>query len=83
MLSVHLSVVELEGYGQIVSEKFLSVPAPDDEGIIEYAAVHAHSAVDFGVNYCGCADDHGVFRQVTVETSVRNFCGKFQILPVE
>ena len=83
MLSVHLGVVELKGDGQIISEQLLSVPAPDDEWIIEYAAVHAHSAVNFGVNYCGCAYHHAVCRKVNVLTVFESLTGAFQIVAVE
>ena len=66
MGTVHLGVMELEGDGEGISEKFLAVFAPDDKGIIENAAVHAHSTVDFGIDDGGSADDHGVFGQIVV-----------------
>ena len=51
MGSVHLGMVELEGYGQVIFKSFLPVFSPDDKGIIEDAAVHADSTVYF------CIDD--------------------------
>ena len=60
MNSIHLRVMELEGYRQVISEKFFSVFSPDHKRIVENPAVHPDSAVHFGINDCGCADHHTV-----------------------
>ena len=61
MCAVHLRVMELEREGQVIPQPFLFVSAPDNERIIENAAVHADGSVDFRVDNGGCADDHTVF----------------------
>ena len=59
--AVHLRVMELEREGQVIPKPFLFVSPPDDERIIENAAVHADSSVDFRIYDGGSADDHTVF----------------------
>ena len=63
-------MVELERQLQRRPEKPLMIFAPDDEWIVENAAVHADSAVDFGIHDGGGADDHAA-RQVVIFTAFR------------
>lgn len=65
MCAVHLRVVELKGYPERGFENPLAVSAPDNERIIENAAVHADGTVDFGIHNGGCPDNHA-FRQIVV-----------------
>ena len=58
MGTVHLRVVELEGDGQVCFKQLFAVLTPADKRIIEDTAVHSYHAVDFGVDYGGCANDH-------------------------
>ena len=48
--AVHLGVVKLERQLQRRPEKPLMIFAPDDEWIVENAAVHADSPVDFSIH---------------------------------
>ena len=56
--SVHLSVVELKWECKVVAKESLFVSAPDDERIIENAAVHTYCAIKFCVDDCWSTDDH-------------------------
>ena len=56
MRAVHLRVVELERQLQCRPEQPAVIFAPDDERIVENAAVHAHRAVDFRVHDGGGAE---------------------------
>ena len=75
--------MELEWECQIVVEESLLVPAPDYERIIENAAVHANSSVNFCIDDGGCADDHAVFWQVSILAGIRYLSGIFQIFCIE
>ena len=66
MGTIHLRMVKLERYGQLVPKPLFSVFAPDDERIIEHAAIHADSPVDFGIDNGRGADNHAISRQVVV-----------------
>ena len=81
--TVHLSVVELEGEGQGVPEQLLFIPAPDQEGIVENAAVHAYSTVNLGVDDGRGADDHTGFGQIPILAGGGNLGGMGQIFPVK
>lgn len=59
--TIHLRVMELERAGQVIPKSFLSISPPDDERIIENAAVHTNSSVDFRIYDGGSADDHTFF----------------------
>ena len=61
--TIHLRVMELERDGQVIPKSFLSISPPDDERIIENAAVHTNSSVDFRIYDGGSADDHTFFGQ--------------------
>jgi len=73
--TVHLCVMELERDRKGIPEQFLSISSPDDEGVIEDAAVHAHSTVDFGIDDGGGSDDHAAFGQIPVLAAFCNLCG--------
>ena len=66
MGSIHLSVVELKGDGQLIVKPFAAVFAPDDKRIVENAAIHADCAVYLGINDSGGADDHTVSGEVSI-----------------
>ena len=53
MGSIHLSVVELKGDGQLIVKPFAAVFAPDDKRIVENAAIHADCSVYLGINDSG------------------------------
>ena len=83
MCPVHLCVVELEGDGQLVAEPFLPVSSPDEERIVEDAAVHAYGSVYFRINYSRRAYHHAVIGQVSVLTRCCHLCSMLQILTAE
>jgi len=58
--AVHLGVVELERNGQSRFQEAFAVAAPDDEGVVEDAAVHADGAVNIILRQGRCADYHTV-----------------------
>ena len=60
MRAVHLRVMELERELQHRFEESLAVLAPNEKGIVENAAVHAHGPVELGIHNGGGADDHAV-----------------------
>ena len=82
MCAVHLSMVELERQLQRRPEKPLMIFAPDDEWIVENAAVHADGAVDLGIHDGGGADDHAA-RQVVIFTAFRNCARQPQVVGIE
>ena len=45
-LASNLGVVELERGGQSLSEPVASVLSPDEERVVEYAAVHSDGSID-------------------------------------
>ena len=80
--AVHLGVVELERELQRRPEKSFLIFAPDDEWIVENAAVHADGTVDLGIHDGGGADDHAV-GQVVVFTVFRCLVCQAQIIGAE
>lgn len=82
MCAVHLSMVELERQLQPCPEKPLMIFAPDDEWIVENAAVHAGGAVDLGIHDGGGADDHAV-GQIVIFTDFRYFVCQPQVVSAE
>ena len=58
--SVHLGVMKLERHRQCGFEPTLAITPPDDEGIVENAAVHPDSAVDVVLRHSRGAYDHTV-----------------------
>ena len=66
MGAVHLGVVELQGDGEAIAQEAPAIAAPNEEGVVENTAVHAHGSVDLGVDDGRGADDHAVFRQIPV-----------------
>ena len=77
MGSIHLSVVELEGDGQLIVKPFAAVFAPDDKRIVENAAIHADCAVYLGINNSGGADDHTVCGEVSIPAIKGYLCRIF------
>ncbi len=59
--AIHLRMMELERKGKVISKPFLFVSAPNDKRIIENAAIHTDSSVNFRIYDSGSADDHTVF----------------------
>ena len=55
-----LDVVELKGDGKFVAQHPFAVFTPDQEGIVENAAVHTYGAVQLCVDNGGGADNHAV-----------------------
>lgn len=64
MGTIHLCMVELEGDGQLVAKPFLSVPPPNEERIVEDAAVHAYGSVYFRIYDGRRAYHHAIIGQV-------------------
>ena len=75
--------MELKGEGQIIPKPFLSVSPPDNEGIIENAAVHTDCSVDFRIYDGGSTNDHAVFGQISVLTACGDLRRMLQILLIE
>ena len=75
-------MVELERQLQRRPEKPLMIFAPDDEWIVENAAVHADGAVDLGIHDGGGADDHAA-RQVVIFTAFHYFVCQPQVVGAE
>ncbi len=82
MCPVHLRVVELERNSKCRFQQAAFVFAPNQKGIVKYAAVHADGTVYFILCQGGSADDHA-FRQVVVDTAFRYLFGKLQIMLIE
>ena len=72
MGTVHLRVVELEGDGQFVAQPFLPVSSPDEERIVEDAAVHTYGSVYFRIYDGRRAYHHAAIGQVSVLTRCCN-----------
>lgn len=82
MGTVHLSVVELKRHAKHRPEQPSAVLAPNQEGVVEYAAVHTHCAVYVVLRECRSANDHAV-GQVVVGTRVRHLPCETHIVAVE
>ena len=82
MSAVHLCVMKLERQLQRRFEKSLVISAPDNKRIIENAAIHTDSSVDFGVHDGGCTDNHTVDDIIIFATFGNLFC-KAQIIGIE
>ena len=82
MGAVHLGVVELERDRKRSFQPTAPVFAPDQERIVEYAAVHTHGAVYFILRQRRGADDHAI-SQVMVRTCLGHLPGQAQIVVVE
>ena len=82
MSAIHLRMVKLKGYRQIVPEHLLFVSAPNDKRIIVNSAVHTNGTVDFCIYNRRCANHHTV-RQVPVLAAVSNLHGVSQVILIE
>ena len=82
MRPVHLGVVKLERNSQCCFQQTTFVLAPDEERIIEYAAVHTHCAVYFILRQCRSSDNHAV-RQVMVGAAFSYVLGELQVVVIE
>ena len=60
MGTVHLSMMELDRYGQLIAQPLFPVSAPNDKRIVEDSTVHAHRTVDLRIDDGGSADNHAV-----------------------
>ena len=80
--AVHLRVVKLEGDGQCGAQEAAPVFAPDEEGVVEQAAVHAHGAVDVVARQRGGAYHHAV-GQVVADARAGYLAGEPQVVGVE
>ena len=60
MGAVHLSVVELEGYWQLIAKPFLTVSPPNEERVVEYSTVHAYGSIYLCINNGRCANHHAI-----------------------
>lgn len=82
MGAVHLCVMELKRHGQGGSEPSPAVSAPDQEGVVEDAAVHPDGSVYVILSQRGRAYHHAV-GDVMVLTSPGSLTGQAQIIGVE
>ena len=58
MGAVHLRMMKLEGDGQLIPEPSFAIFPPDEEGVVEDAAVHPNGSVQLSVHNGGRTDDH-------------------------
>ena len=79
---IHLSVVELEGDLESRPEEAAFVASPNEERIVEDAAIHADCAVDVVLRQSRRADDHRV-GQVMVLAALCHLPCEPQVLVVE
>lgn len=82
MRPVHLRVMELERNGERRFQKSAVISAPDDEGVIEYSAVHPDRAVKLRVDN-GRGADHHALRQVVVLAVLGDLLCEAQIIGIE
>ena len=80
--TIHLGVVELEGNLEGRLEEAASVLAPNEERIVEDAAIHTDCAVDVVPSQSRCADNHAV-GQVVIATTLSNLPCELQVTLVE
>ena len=66
MTSIHLHMVELEGYGQSGLEQPVSIPAPHHHRIAELISVLVDNAVEFRLYHGRRADNHVVVKASTL-----------------
>ena len=78
MCAVHLGVVKLEREFQRRPEKTFLIFAPDEEWIVENAAVHADGTVKLGIHDGGGTDDHTV-GEIMVLAALRRLTRQAQI----
>lgn len=83
MCTVHLRVVELERKGKGGFQPRAFVLAPNDEGIVEDAAIHANGAVYLVMGKSRGAYDHAFFREIVVNAASCYLSCKMQIVIVE
>ena len=83
MSTVHLGVVELERYGQGGLEPRSLVLTPNHKRIVEYAAIHTHSTVNFILRQSRGADHHTLGREVMVGAALRHLLCKAQVVAIE
>ena len=60
MCAVHLGMMKLERHCELTAKKASAVPTPNQERIVENAAVHAHGPVELRIHDGRGADDHAV-----------------------
>ena len=82
MCTIHLGMVKLKGHDQRPFPQTPSVFAPNQKGIIEYAAVHAHGSVYLVPGEGGSAYDHAV-GQVVVFAGFCDLGRQAEIVGVE
>ena len=83
MCTVHLRVVELERKGKGGFQPRALVLAPNDEGVVEDAAIHAHGAVYLVMGKGRGAYDHAFLREIVVNAAFCYLSCKTQIVIVE
>ena len=82
MCAVHLGMMKLERHCELTAKKASAVPTPNQERIVENAAVHTNSSVDFRIYDGGSADDHNV-RNIVIGAGLCSGAGQIQIIGVE
>ena len=80
--TVHLRVVELKRHAKRRPKQPLAVLAPNQEGVVEHTAVHAHCTVNVVLCECRSANHHTV-GQVVVRTRICHLPRKAHIVAVE
>ena len=64
MCAVHLCMMKVERKCRRGSEKPFVIFTPDQKRIVENAAIHANSTIDFSIHDGRCADDHTLHQVV-------------------
>lgn len=80
---VHLSVMEQEGGGEQAFEQMLSIPAPDEKGVVIEPGADVHGSIQFRLSQGGGADDHIRPSQIVRRTGILELPGQRQIIPFE
>lgn len=70
MTTIHLNMMELEGYWQSGLEQSLSIFAPHHHWIAELISVLVDDAIELRLYHGGCADNHAVTKGRTLKDTV-------------
>ena len=76
MSTIHLYMMELEGYGEDGLPPVFAIFAPHNHRVTEFIGVLIDDAVEFGLNHGGGAHNHIVFKIRTLGCC-RNLVSKF------
>ena len=83
MSTVHLRVVELEGYWQLIAKPFLSVSPPHEERVVEYSTGHAYGSIYLCINNSRRTNHHTIIGQIQILTFCRYLNSALKIFTIE